>query len=198
MKAGRLPLAPGLRVGLFGGSFDPVHAGHLHVAETARRRLGLERVVWLVSPGNPLKASASAGLEQRMAGVRKALAGDPAMIASDVEARLGVRYSIDTLTALKAANPGVRFVWIMGSDSLADFHRWRDWQAIARLMPVAVVARPGSLLAPLHAPFARRFAAARVDERQAASLPDRAPPAWVFLHGPLNALSSTALRESGR
>ncbi len=123
-----------MRVGLYGGSFDPAHAGHLHVARTALKRLGLDRVVWLVSPGNPLKSTAPADLARRMASAR-ALAREPRMTVSDAETRLGVRYTIDTVRALKARYPGVRFVWIMGADSLLGFHRWRGWTELSTRSP---------------------------------------------------------------
>lgn len=187
-------LRPGLRVGLFGGSFNPAHAGHAHVAETARERLGLDRVVWLVSPQNPLKSSReTAPLAHRLAGAR-ALARGPGMIVSDLETHLGSQYTIDTLRALKARHRGVKFVWIMGADGLADFHRWRGWTQLMREAPVAVVARPGSALKSRFAPAARRFAGARIPAAAARRLADATPPAWTFLTAPLNHQSSTALR----
>jgi nicotinate-nucleotide adenylyltransferase len=188
-------LAPGMRVGLFGGSFNPAHEGHAHVAETALQLLRLDRVIWLVSPQNPLKSSReTAGLAERLAGAR-ALARGPAMIVSDAESRLGCRYTIDTVRALKARFPGVDFVWIMGADSLAEFHRWRGWTQIMREIPVAVVSRPWIALRSRLAPAARRFARFRRSSARAASLPGSQPPAWVFLRGPLNFQSSTLLRE---
>ena len=187
-------LQPGLRVGLFGGSFNPAHEGHAHVAETAHDRLGLDRVIWLVSPQNPLKsASETADLRQRMAGARR-LAPGPSMIVSDAESRLGSQYTIDLVRALKARFPGVKFVWIMGADSLASFHRWRGWTDIMREIPVAVISRPWISLKSRFSPAARRFARFRRPPSRAASLPGSAPPAWVFLCGPLNFQSSTALR----
>lgn len=191
-------LSRGMKVGLYGGSFNPAHEGHAHVAETARQRLGLDRVIWLVAPQNPLKSSAETQpLDARLAGVR-ALARDRGMIVSDVEARLGTRYTLDTVLALKARFPGVRFVWIMGADSLAGFHRWRGWTQIMRALPVAVVSRPWISLKSRSSPAARRFAAARIPFGQAKSLADHPAPAWVFLYGPLNFQSSTALRERMR
>jgi nicotinate-nucleotide adenylyltransferase len=188
-------LAPGMRVGLYGGSFNPVHEGHLQVARTAKVRLGLDRVIWLVTPGNPLKEPPT-GLAARVAGV-KARVGEPGMIVSDLEARTGTRYSLDTLRVLKARYPGVHFVWIMGADNLAGFHRWRGWAEIMRQVPVAIVARPGAMMAALSSPAARRFARARVPANKAGRLPLTAPPAWVFLPTPLNFASSTALRSRG-
>lgn len=188
-------LAPGMRVGLYGGSFNPAHEGHAHVAETARRRLGLDRVIWLVSPQNPLKSSReTASLAERMAGARKVARGR-AMIVSDVETLIGTQYTIDTLRVLKARFPGVKFVWIMGADSLATFHRWRGWTQIMREAPVAVVSRPWISLRSRFSPAARRFASARMHSAQAALLPGARTPRWTFLRGPLNFQSSTALRE---
>jgi nicotinate-nucleotide adenylyltransferase len=189
-------LKPGMRVGLFGGSFNPPHEGHLHVAETARIRLGLDRIVWLVSPQNPLKAAhETAPLEQRMAWTR-ALAAGPDMIVSDVETRAGVRWTIDTLRLLKARHPGVKFVWVMGSDNLAGFHHWKGWTDIARLMPMAVIARPGSVLGSRFAPTSTFFADRRVPATRAPVLADMEAPAWVYLTAPLHPQSSTAIRRA--
>jgi len=193
-----LDLRPGMRVGLFGGSFNPAHDGHAHVAETALSRLDLDRVVWLVSPQNPLKARhETAPLADRMASAR-IMAKGPAMIVSDVETRIGTAWTVDTVRALKARHPGVRFVWLMGSDNLASFHKWRGWTDIMRMMPVAVVARPGSLLESRAAPAARRFAGHRVSSDEARMLPMMAAPAWTYLTAPLNLSSSTALRAAGK
>ncbi|HEY0599137.1 nicotinate-nucleotide adenylyltransferase [Brevundimonas sp.] len=197
-----LDLRPGMKVGLLGGSFNPAHDGHAHVAGTALRRLGLDRVVWLVSPQNPLKDPRdSAPLPARMASARAAAARaahGPAMIVSDVESRIGTRWTVDTLRALIARHPGVRFVWLMGSDNLADFHRWRGWTDILRLAPVAVIARPGSELDSRTAPAAARFAAARVPASKARLLPCLEAPAWTYLTAPLNPRSSTVLRARAR
>ncbi|AQR60387.1 nicotinic acid mononucleotide adenylyltransferase [Brevundimonas sp. LM2] len=189
-----LGLSPGMRVGLFGGSFNPAHDGHAHVAETALQRLDLDRVVWLVSPQNPLKDSRqTAPLADRMASARDRAHG-PRMIVSDFETRVGTRWTVDTLRALQRRHPGVKFVWLMGSDNLETFHRWRGWTDIMRMMPVAVVARPGSLLESRSAPAARRFAGHRVSSREARLLPLMTAPAWTYLRAPLNPSSSTALR----
>lgn len=183
-----------MRVGLYGGSFNPAHEGHAHVAETARRRLGLDRVIWLVSPQNPLKSnSETASLEGRMTGVR-AHARGRGMIVTSAEDRLGSAFTIDTIRALKARFPGVKFVWIMGADSLASFHRWKGWTDIMREVPVAVVSRPWISLKSRFSPAAERFAGHRRPSHTAATLAAAAPPAWVFLFGRFNFQSSTALR----
>ena len=172
-----------MSIGLFGGSFDPAHSGHLHVSLTALKRLGLDYVWWLVSPGNPLKG-APAPFDARLASAR-AVARHPRLIVTDIEKRLGSRYTVDTVAALRHRFPQVRFVWLMGSDNLEQFARWRRWQQIARLVPIAVVRRPGSVLAPLHAPLARLMGVAR----------HLSPaPSLVVLDGRRNWESSTALR----
>lgn len=193
---GGLALAPGMTVGLLGGSFNPAHDGHAHVAETAMSRLGLDRVVWLVSPQNPLKSTSDmAPLAERMASARAAAHG-PDMIISDFETRAGTQWTVDTLRALTARHPGVRFVWLMGSDNLAGFHRWRGWTDIMRLMPMAVIARPGSMLESRTAPAAARFAKARVPQEQARLLTSLKAPAWTYLTAPLNPRSSTVIRAA--
>lgn len=188
-------LKPGMRVGLFGGSFNPAHEGHAHVAETALIRLQLDRVIWLVSPQNPLKSRLeTAQLSERLAGARR-MAQGPQMIVSDAESRIGAQYTIDTLRLLKRRFPGVKFVWIMGADSLAGFHRWRGWTQIMTAMPVAVVSRPWAALKSRTSPAAKRFRHGRHPARRAKLLANQAAPAWVYLRGPFNFASSTALRE---
>ncbi len=188
-------LKPGMRVGLYGGSFNPAHDGHAHVAETAMTRLGLDHVIWLVSPQNPLKSSKeTAPLAERLAGARR-LARGPGMIISDAESRMGSQYTIDTVRILRKRFPGVHFVWIMGADSLAGFHRWKGWTQLMRELPVAVISRPWAGLKSQTSPTARRFRAARRPAREARLLPGMDPPAWVYLPGPFNFASSTALRE---
>ncbi|MGZ6037123.1 MAG: nicotinate-nucleotide adenylyltransferase [Phenylobacterium sp.] len=188
-------LRPGMRVGLYGGSFNPAHEGHAHVAETAKRRLRLDRVIWLVSPQNPLKSrDDTADLGERMAGAR-ALAKGPGMVVSDIETQLGSAYTIDTVRALRQRFPDVKFVWIMGADSLASFHRWRGWTQIMREVPVAIVSRPWISLKSRFSPAAQRFARFRLPSTAALRLADTRPPAWIFLFGRFNFQSSTALRE---
>jgi nicotinate-nucleotide adenylyltransferase len=189
------PHAPGLRIGLFGGSFNPAHAGHRMASLTALRRLQLDRVWWLVTPGNPLKDNhALPPLRQRIATAR-ARAGHGRIRVTGIEARLRTRYTADTLRALKRRCPGVRFVWIMGSDNLASFHRWNEWRTIARMMPIAVIDRPGSTHRAVASPAANWLARWRLPENQGAALPLHSAPAWIFLHGRRSDLSSTSLRE---
>jgi nicotinate-nucleotide adenylyltransferase len=193
------PHLPGLSVGLFGGSFNPAHDGHRLASLTALRRLRLDRVWWLVSPGNPLKDNARLpGLAERI-GQAQAVASHARIEVTGIEASLRTRYTADTLRALKRRCPGVDFVWIMGSDNLAGFHRWNEWRAIAAMMPIAVIDRPGSTHSAIASPAAHLLSRWRLPESRAASLPGMKPPAWVFLHGKRSALSSTMLRhEAGR
>jgi nicotinate-nucleotide adenylyltransferase len=147
------PIADSMRIGLLGGSFNPAHNGHLYVSEIARKALKLDYVWWLVSPGNPLK-SEPAPLELRMMRARNAVRA-PRIRVTDIERRLGTRYTVDTIAALQRRFPSVHFIWLMGSDNLDQFARWRRWRDIAARIPIAVVRRPGSVLASLHAPLMR-------------------------------------------
>lgn len=179
-------------VGLYGGSFDPVHEGHVHVARTARARGRLGQVVWIVSPGNPLKSRAAHAYSARLASVRQAASG---MVVSDLEARLGTRYSVDLLRALARRRVTAPLVWIMGADSLMTFHRWKAWREIFRRVPVLVISRPGLKREARFSPAARYFAQARLPAAQASLLARRRPPAWVFLPAPYQSISSTEIRK---
>jgi nicotinate-nucleotide adenylyltransferase len=182
-----------MRIGLFGGSFDPPHDGHRAVSLEALRRLGLDQVWWLVSPQNPLKPHAPSDLGRRIAAAR-ALADHPRIKVTGVEAALGTTYTADTLRKLKERLPGVRLVWMMGADNLASFHRWRDWRGIAADVPIAVFNRPGQAFRALSSPAARTLWRTRIDERDARRIGRIPPPAWVFLPSPHVPLSSTELR----
>lgn len=191
----RLPFAPrGARIGLYGGTFNPPHAGHLHVANAALRGLGLTRLWWMISPGNPLKSLAPPPVETRAA-LARALVRNPRLIVTGVEAEIGARFTIETLVFLKRHRPDVRFVYVMGADSFATLQRWRDWRAIMALVPIVVVDRPGASLAALTSVAARRFAGARVGSGQQRRLAMLPSPAWVFLQGRRSSLSSTQLRQ---
>jgi nicotinate-nucleotide adenylyltransferase len=186
--------APGMRIGLFGGSFNPPHEGHRLVTLTALRRLRLDRVWCMVTPGNPLKdARRLAPLAKRIEVARDVL-DHPRVDVTGFEAAIGTRYTLDTIRYLKRRCPTVRFVWIMGADNLASFHRWQGWRDIARAMPIAVIDRPGSTLKGVRNRAASHLADSRLEESDGPLLATRAPPAWVFLHGPRSALSSTQLR----
>jgi len=183
-------------VGLFGGSFNPPHEGHALVVDIALRRLGLDQLWWMVTPGNPLKnRSGLAPLAERLA-LSERFADDPRIKVTAFESRLGTSFTARTLDRVKARNPLVHFIWIMGADNLQNFHQWQRWRHIATTFPIAVVDRPGSTLSYLSSRMARTFDYARVDETDAQTLWRRKAPAWTFLHGPRSTLSSTALRES--
>ncbi|MEM1430491.1 MAG: nicotinate-nucleotide adenylyltransferase [Pseudomonadota bacterium] len=186
----------GQRIGLLGGSFDPPHAGHLHITLEALKRFRLDAVWWLVSPGNPLKADGPAPMSRRIAAAR-ALAAHPRIHISDIEARIGTRYTAQTLRWLQRARPGVRFVWLMGADNLAQFHLWESWDRIMTMVPIGVLARPGHRLPARTSVAAARFAAARLPASAAGLLAGASPPAWCFVNVPLRDISSTKLRASG-
>jgi nicotinate-nucleotide adenylyltransferase len=185
-----------MRVGLLGGSFNPAHAGHRHVIELARRRLRLDQVWLLVSPGNVLKPQhGMAPFARRLASARD-IADGRRVIASAIEAVLGTRYTIDTLWLLLRRFPRVRFVWLMGADIVAQLPRWRRWAAFVRRVPIAVLPRPGHNHRALSSRAAHRFAFARQPARRAAMLAALPSPAWVFLPVPQHAASATAIRAS--
>jgi nicotinate-nucleotide adenylyltransferase len=185
------PVAAGMTIGLLGGSFNPAHGGHRYVAVTALRKLKLDYIWWLVSPGNPLKeAGGMAPFEKRLSAA-SAIARHPRLIVSDIERQLETRYTLDTVRALQRRFPGVRFVWLMGSDNLANFHTWRGWQQIAKRLPLVVVQRPGSIMAAVNAAPIRLFGV----RRDAAIIPD--PPAVLVLDGARNSESATRLRALG-
>lgn len=191
------PLAPGMRIGLYGGSFNPAHEAHRAASLLALKKLRLDRVWWLVTPGNPLKDNrALPPLAERLAQAR-AVADHPALLPTGLEAGLGTRYSHDTVAALVRRYPAVHFVWLMGADNLAAFHRWQHWRDIAALVPFAVIDRPGCTFPAMASPAATALARWRVPENEAAGLATMRPPAWVFLHGLKSPLSSTRIRQAG-
>lgn len=183
----------GMVIGLLGGSFDPAHEGHVHITREALKRFGLDRVWWLVSPGNPLKTEGPAPLAARIARARTVMR-DPRVVITGIEEKIGTRYTAETLERLTALYPGVRFVWLMGADNLAQFHRWDRWQRILALAPVGVLARPGSNIRAQLSVAARVFPAARVEAGQLAR---SAPPAWAFALMPQSDLSSSQIRARG-
>jgi len=193
----RPPLVlPGQRVGLMGGTFNPPHEGHAVCALTALNRLKLDQLWWMVTPGNPLKSGAGLpDLSERM-NTSRALAPNPAVKITGFEAELGSPYTYATIRYVTQHLPRVRFVWVMGADNLTTFHLWQHWRGIARLVPIAVVDRPGWHLKALASPAARYLARRRLPQARAALLPTCKPPAWVMLSTRLSEASSTALRAA--
>ncbi|MGH6858569.1 MAG: nicotinate-nucleotide adenylyltransferase [Methylocella sp.] len=191
------PFVRGLRVGLFGGSFNPPHEGHKEASLLALRRLRLDRVWWLVSPANPLKnARELAPLAERVDAARR-VGRHPRIKITALEAAIGATYTYQTITYLKKRCPGVHFVWLMGADNFCLFDRWQRWRDIARLVPIAIIDRPGSTLTAPHGRAAEALAPYRRDETDSALLAMASPPAFIFLHGPRSPASSTALRDRG-
>jgi nicotinate-nucleotide adenylyltransferase len=185
----------GMRVGLLGGSFNPPHVAHRAISLFAIKRLKLDRVWWLVTPGNPLKEHGTLGdLAQRTEAARE-MADDPRIDISCLESVIGTRYTVETIAYLRRRAGGLRFVWIMGADNLAQFHRWENWRRIASEVPIAVIDRPPQSFRALAAPAAQALARYRLPENQAARLADQRAPAWVFLTGMKLNLSSTGLRN---
>ena len=185
----------GMRIGLLGGSFNPPHVAHRAISLFAIKRLKLDRVWWLVTPGNPLKdQDGLRDLNERTAAARR-MANDPRIDVSCLESVIGTRYTVETISYLRRRASGLRFVWIMGADNLAQFHRWQNWRRIASEVPMAVIDRPPQSFRALAAPAAQALARYRLPENQAGRLADQRPPAWVFLSGMKLNLSSTGLRN---
>jgi nicotinate-nucleotide adenylyltransferase len=183
------------RIGLLGGSFNPAHRGHRHISLAAMRKLRLDEIWWLVSPGNPLKEGAKdmAPFEARFASAEEEARGAPIRV-SDFESRAGTRYTVDTVRKLKARHPGDRFIWLLGSDTLPNFHNWRHWRGLARELPIAVIRRPG-YDSEAHAARAmgwlRRFVH---PSSQASHWTEWSAPAIIFLRLPTDPTSATAIR----
>ncbi|MEJ2517549.1 MAG: nicotinate-nucleotide adenylyltransferase [Methyloceanibacter sp.] len=193
----RAPLAaPGMRIGLLGGSFNPAHAAHREISLAALKRLGLDQVWWLVTAGNPLKdVTDLPPVAERVADGRR-VADHPRITVTGFDGGTGSPYTADLLAALVQRYPGVDFVWLMGADNLATVHRWKDWPEIFQLVPIAVLDRPGYRLKARAGKAAHRFSRAYIDETDSSGLASLRPPAWTILTHRLSRLSSTALREN--
>lgn len=199
IPARALGFPPKRRVGLLGGSFNPAHAGHRHIAELALKHLGLDEVWFLVSPGNPLKpVKGMAPLAERVASAT-AQANHPRLRAVSIEGALGTRFTADTLSALVRRFPRTSFVWLMGADNLIQLPKWERWSSIFHAVPIAVFARPSYSTRALAGKAAHRFSPARRrSHHQATRLASRKPPAWVFLHTRLHPASATSIRAMTR
>ena len=195
MRQGFPHAEKGQVIGLLGGSFDPAHEGHVHITREALKRLHLDQVWWLVTPGNPLKIRQPAPIQDRIAHARKVM-DHPKVRITDLEARLKTRYTFETIARLQAMYPGVKFVWLMGADNLVQFHRWERWQDILRAVPVAVLARPGAGISARLSRAAQVFREVRLARGEA--IEGRVPPVWAFINLPMNDASSSAIRATGR
>ena len=195
----KTPPAPaGARIGVLGGSFNPAHAGHVLISTIAMKRLGLDWLWWLVTPGNPLKSNGDLPSLQLRIEAGRRLLPHPKVVVTAFEDRLGSPYTAATLDFLTHRHPAARFVWVMGADNLASFHRWQRWRSIAAQVPIAVVDRPGWRHRALASPAARAMSRSYVPEDRAGILADLGAPAWTLLTGPLSQLSSTALRKASQ
>lgn len=192
-----MPVAkPGQIIGLLGGSFDPPHQGHVHITKAALKRFGLDHVWWLVSPGNPLKSEGPAPLADRMQAAR-AIMQHPRVTITDIERRLQTRFTAQTIAAMQRRYAGVRFVWLMGADNLAQFDQWQNWRWIIENVPMGVVARPGDRISARLSKAARMYADARLPGRASHIVGRKAAPAWTFVNLPLSDQSSSAIRARG-
>lgn len=190
------PAYPNMSIGLLGGTFDPPHAGHVHVSEMALQRLGLDRLWWLVTPGNPLKTHRDVTSFTDRLNAARAFVRHPRVEVTGFEATAGSTYTADTIAILKRHYPHTQFIWIMGADNLVEFHRWERWREIMQAVPIAVMDRPGYRMAARASRTARCYANAYVEESDVPGLKRIMPPAWAFLTVPLSPLSSTALRNN--
>lgn len=193
-----MPSKSSTRIGLLGGSFNPAHAGHLHISQMALRMLGLDEVWWLVSPQNPLKsADGMQSIDDRLESASEIAQPDSRIIVTDLEVDLGTQFTSDTLLELKCRFPNIAFVWLMGADNLLQMHRWHRWEQIVNTVPIAVFGRPGYSYRATSSVVARRFARDRWPRSAANRLADAAAPAWMFLKIREHPESATRIRESG-
>lgn len=183
-------------VGLLGGSFNPAHDGHAHITKTALKRFGLDSVWWLVSPGNPLKAQGPAPMAERLTQARSIM-DHPKVQITDIECRLGTRFTAQSIAGLQNRYPGVQFVWLMGADNLAQFHLWQDWRWIMDNVPVGVIARPGDRISARLSKAASIYRGAMLPARAASTLGRGQAPRWCFINLPMSDQSSTSIREQG-
>ncbi|MGB5863894.1 MAG: nicotinate-nucleotide adenylyltransferase [Sulfitobacter sp.] len=189
--------AKGQVIGLLGGSFDPAHAGHVHITREALKRFGLDQVWWLVSPGNPLKARGPAPMAKRLAQAR-AVMDHPRVRVTDIETQLSTRYTAQTVRAMLRHYPAQRFVWLMGADNLAQFHLWQDWRDIVERVPMGILARPGQRISARMSRAAALYAPYRIPGRYSQLLARASAPAWCFVNVPMMDVSSSAIRaQSG-
>lgn len=184
------------RIGVLGGSFNPAHEGHVHIAQLALQRLAVDQVWWLVSPQNPLKpVIGMASFEERFASAKTAASVEPRIVVTDAELRLGTRYTAETLPQIVAEHPNARFVWIMGADNLSQMEHWENWSSIFHAVPIAVFARPPYDSGVLACTVAARFADHRHDESRGEVLAEMEPPAWIYFDTPQNSKSATQIRS---
>jgi nicotinate-nucleotide adenylyltransferase len=184
------------RIGLLGGSFNPAHPGHLHISREALKRLRLDEVWWLVSPQNPLKRNTDLAPYATRLEHARTMATDPRIRVSNIEAKAGLYYTVDTLRYLSRGNRNVQFFWLMGADNLAQFHRWKDWRTIARMLPIIILDRAPYAYAALHALAPNRLRHFRRHTARQFLKFNKRLPAWAYLPIPRHPLSGTHLRKT--
>ena len=183
----------GSTIGLLGGSFDPPHAGHVHITNQALQTFNLQKVWWLVSSGNPHKEQSSASFEFRFNECKK-INKNPRVVISDIEKSLNTPFTAEVLWKINAIYPSARFLWLMGADNLVNFHKWQNWTWIIENIPIGVMARPGDQIKAGLSQAALRYRKFRVKPSNAGLLPFLAAPAWSLLGGPMRTVSSTQIR----
>ena len=186
----------GTTIGLLGGSFDPPHSGHVHITNQALQTLSLNKIWWLVSPGNPLKPKGPLSLIKRVNECKK-IVQNPNVVVSDIEVRLNTYFTAHTLRKLFTLYPRARFVWLMGADNLTNFHNWEEWTWIMENIPLGIMARPGEQVKAGLSQTALRYRRFRVNSYNASAIPFMRAPAWSLLGGPMRDVSSTKIRSTG-
>jgi nicotinate-nucleotide adenylyltransferase len=185
----------GQKIALLGGSFNPAHSGHVQISEIALKRLNLDYVLWLVSPKNPIKNYENLiPIEQRVEKARSIISNKKILV-TDIESKINTKYTIDTLKYLTTRYAGRKFVWLMGADNLTNFHLWKSWKEIAKIMPIVIIDRPESSLKALASLAANYLKQYRLDEEDSNYLIYKKAPAWIFIHDQLNGISSTEIRN---
>jgi nicotinate-nucleotide adenylyltransferase len=186
------------KIGLLGGSFNPAHQGHLEISQTAINVLELDQVLWLVSPGNPLKNdNEMTPFDERFSSAEN-MALDPKVLVTDIESEMGTKFTIDTLESLKVKYPNTHFIWLMGADNLEQFNKWKDWRKIADTVPFAIFNRPSYSSANETSVAATELKEYRIKTSEAHTLYNLTPPAWVYYQKTDNPLSSTEIRRNNK
>ncbi|MCY4462775.1 MAG: nicotinate-nucleotide adenylyltransferase [Albidovulum sp.] len=188
---------PGQRIGILGGSFNPPHSGHVLATLWSLKCFGLDRIWWLVSPGNPLKTERPSSMRLRIEAASRMIR-HPRVVVSNFEEVAGTNYTYRTVAELTKKYPSTKFVWLMGADSLLQLHHWKNWNEIVRQVPIGVIARPGNNTPARFSAAAARYKRFKIPQELSRALPYREPPAWTLINLPMDPISSTSIRREGR